>query len=801
MSDLEIDGVPINKMRVVELKNALEERGLSKSGRKDELVARLTSYIEEEGSEADKEPSKESDEDPENILGDKGKVYVVGKSDQDIQQQEIEKEKEADKILAEEIAAKQRLEEEEKQKAALQLKRKLEEDSRKADQLRKEEEEEERIDIQQQEIEKEKEADRKLAEEIVAKQRLEEEEKQKAALQLKRKLEEDSRKADQERKEEEERIEAEKKKEEEERVRIRKDKEEELKRKEEEENRFKAEKKIKEEAELKRKEDERLELKLKEENELKRKEEERLKAEQRKKEEERVRVEQEKARAKEKEREEQQLKEQQNIAAEKDRKEAEKQRFLEKEEEMKKEEKRRLKAQEKDEKRQKEKALQEKERIEEEERKKCKESIVKEEQLKIEQEKLQQEKRKLEEEEELIKLEKEKLEKERKVMDGKKESEASAENNNGSVLGENTTDDTLVMEVDQHDLVAEDAEDKIISAEPGEVTSFRKLGGSKTSSESERGKRGWGASRSNKNHSSGSVEISSDSLKDLVPDMKPLMSVEAKLDEEEEDVQTIDSDADVAGPKIPEKVKNESGEPVKKRKKIVLDNSEETNIILIINLTRPFTANQLKEMLKRTGTIEDFWIDRIKSKCCVKFSSKDQASETKMALDGVTWPQGNPKALRVSFSTEKDLDNFKEGTNEGNGRLMDIGGRNGGPREWDKVKLEQDRERPKEREVVRYKRDSREKEREEKDNRGESEEKKIATKCLEDLFKKTSAIPAIYWKSVTEEERMKKEEEKNKKAVEAKILKEMMDTKESLQRSKQLVPERRKSRSSSGSSR
>jgi len=77
----------------------------------------------------------------------------------------------------------------------------------------------------------------------------------------------------------------------------------------------------------------------------------------------------------------------------------------------------------------------------------------------------------------------------------------------------------------------------------------------------------------------------------------------------------------------------------------------------------------------------------------------------------------------------------------------------------------------------------------------------VNTKCLEDLFKKTSAIPAIYWKSVTEEERKKKEEEKNKKAVEAQILKDMMDTKESLQRSKRLVPERRRSRSSSGSSR
>ena len=29
-----------------------------------------------------------------------------------------------------------------------------------------------------------------------------------------------------------------------------------------------------------------------------------------------------------------------------------------------------------------------------------------------------------------------------------------------------------------------------------------------------------------------------------------------------------------------------------------------------------------------------------------------QASETRMALDGVTWPQSNPKTLRVTFGTK-----------------------------------------------------------------------------------------------------------------------------------------------------
>ena len=46
MSGFEINGTPIHKLRVVDLKEELDARGLSKSGKKDELVARLLSYME-----------------------------------------------------------------------------------------------------------------------------------------------------------------------------------------------------------------------------------------------------------------------------------------------------------------------------------------------------------------------------------------------------------------------------------------------------------------------------------------------------------------------------------------------------------------------------------------------------------------------------------------------------------------------------------------------------------------------------------------------------------------------------------
>ena len=58
--------------------------------------------------------------------------------------------------------------------------------------------------------------------------------------------------------------------------------------------------------------------------------------------------------------------------------------------------------------------------------------------------------------------------------------------------------------------------------------------------------------------------------------------------------------------------------------------------------------------------IKKHFLPRIKSTCCVQFSNNDQASETKMALNGVTWPVGNPKTLRVSFTTEDQMKKYKE---------------------------------------------------------------------------------------------------------------------------------------------
>jgi len=672
MAEITINGTPIAKLRVVDLKNELDARGLSKSGKKDELVARLLSYMEHEMTQ-EKAPNTEETEEkaPET------KEATRNADVKDINTSESEDE---GKKIAED-AAKKASEEEEKLAAEA-----------------KAEEEKQRIEKEK------KDAEDKLQRE---KQALEER-------------------------------------------KIREAKEEEDRRQ-----------KVAEEKRLKEEEERR--QKMAEEKRLKEEEERRQKMA-----------------------EEKRLKEEERLKEERKQKDAEERKRLKEEEQKMEEEKLRK--------------LEDRRRVKDAADQKRREEVENKSEVNVmnETKDVDNDSRKTEQEDGTKKrdiiIEKKK--------DGEKPGEDSGVSgkDDESLIIEAAADDTLVMEIDQADIVAEEvskeeAESPMISAEPGQVTSLRRLGGSKPSQDASR-KRGWGASKGSTS-SANSVTISSNSLKDLVPDIKPLLDTETTIEEEVEEC-SVDSDADIAGPKIPENVKKES-EPVKKKKRIPITDVNETAVVLITHLTRPFTVNQLKEMLKRTGTIVDFWIDRIKSMCCVQFSTVDQASETRMALDGVTWPQGNPKTLRVIFSTEEELKKYQESSTDALNRLgPDSNGRLGGVREWDKNKLDQEQERAKERE----KRLAREKERREgKEERERSLEKKApAVKSLEDLFKKTVAGPAIYWKPLSEKQIQQKIEERNKKIMEAQIRREMMDTKESLQRSNKLLPARRRSRSSSGSS-
>jgi apoptotic chromatin condensation inducer in the nucleus len=85
-----------------------------------------------------------------------------------------------------------------------------------------------------------------------------------------------------------------------------------------------------------------------------------------------------------------------------------------------------------------------------------------------------------------------------------------------------------------------------------------------------------------------------------------------------------------------------------------------SNILHIRYLTRPFTLSQLKELLSKYGPLlanpnsstsekHYFWINSVKSHCFVAFENEEGAKAARDALDNSTWPQSNPKQLKVSF--------------------------------------------------------------------------------------------------------------------------------------------------------
>ena len=83
--------------------------------------------------------------------------------------------------------------------------------------------------------------------------------------------------------------------------------------------------------------------------------------------------------------------------------------------------------------------------------------------------------------------------------------------------------------------------------------------------------------------------------------------------------------------------------------------------LFICNLTRPFTLKALQTLLSKFGSIsnDNFWIDKIKSKCIVEYDSEENSQEARKELHGLRWPDSNPKTLAVDFSSFDELNQYK----------------------------------------------------------------------------------------------------------------------------------------------
>nr|SVE71356.1 EOG090X0F73 [Daphnia similis]SVE71988.1 EOG090X0F73 [Daphnia similis] len=316
-------------------------------------------------------------------------------------------------------------------------------------------------------------------------------------------------------------------------------------------------------------------------------------------------------------------------------------------------------------------------------------------------------------------------------------------------------------------------------------------------------KRRWGTSQLLPTKKPALV-ISTDSLKTLVPDAKPLSAEEVRLgspnlqppvkpavnqttgsDDHQlpaadkiakvENVRrvAVEMTVEAFAPAKPEVVMAaaapllEATSPAQQPRSSVLN---------VSNLVRPFTINQLKELLARTGHLIEgkFWIDRVKSSCLVQYATEDEAEETRAALHGIHWPTSNPKTLLVDYSTIEDLENRmsgKETTNPPVAKIepiMRTATATVHPLETKRDKAEKVREW----DLGKTGDQGFEKEQAIKGAHpiGEDEEVKpkdeTPAKLLDDLFRKTKATPFIYWLPLTASQIAEKEEMRRQRLAE-----------------------------------
>lgn len=192
------------------------------------------------------------------------------------------------------------------------------------------------------------------------------------------------------------------------------------------------------------------------------------------------------------------------------------------------------------------------------------------------------------------------------------------------------------------------------------------------------------------------------------------------------------------------------------------------------NLVRPFTLNQLKELLGKHGTLAEdgFWIDKIKSHCYVVYNSVEEAAASRQALHGIKWPTTSPKILAVDFADNDEMARDTEGA---------LGKTNGKERE-SKLEKVVKKDRP----VIEEKPAAEVEE--------EEEDQKNAGNLLDNLFRKTKTTPCLYWLPLSDEQiaTREREREERRKARQEEIEKENKERKERQeQREKEREKEKR----------
>jgi len=192
-----------------------------------------------------------------------------------------------------------------------------------------------------------------------------------------------------------------------------------------------------------------------------------------------------------------------------------------------------------------------------------------------------------------------------------------------------------------------------------------------------------------------------------------------------------------------------------------------TNVLFIQHFVRPFTKPAVETLLTSTGSVLQWAMDNIKSKAYVIYSDEKGAEDTRNALHNLVWPPANRTKLSVEYSTKQEADKF-----------FQISGVNNTSTPTPN-KTENKKEEKKDEGNTENKKEKREEKKNDEDERKESNAsrrrssppprpkatpKVDAVKQLDEVFKKTVAVPHLYWLPLTQEEidaKLGKKEEKN----------------------------------------
>ncbi|KAI9005365.1 hypothetical protein BC832DRAFT_486231 [Gaertneriomyces semiglobifer] len=86
----------------------------------------------------------------------------------------------------------------------------------------------------------------------------------------------------------------------------------------------------------------------------------------------------------------------------------------------------------------------------------------------------------------------------------------------------------------------------------------------------------------------------------------------------------------------------------------------EESTLVIRNFVRPLTLPQVREFLAQYGTVEKFWMDRIKTHCYVTFGTPEEAAAALKGCQGLKFPPETGKSLSAEYISREAADHAIE---------------------------------------------------------------------------------------------------------------------------------------------